>query len=64
MARELVVTEENYSLALKPAPKKGAEGRAGEPIEEAVAANAGELPTVLDQNERLYPPARSNRGQT
>jgi hypothetical protein len=48
MARELVAIEENFSIALKPAPVDGAESPGGEPIEEAaIAANAGEVPTIV-----------------
>jgi hypothetical protein len=61
MARELVAIEENFSTTLIPAPAEGAEARGGEPIEEAaVAANTGELPTIVDQGEQSYPPSRSN----
>ena len=60
MARELVAIEENFSIALKPAPVDGAESPGGEPIEEAaIAANAGEVPTIVDQGEQVYPPSRS-----
>jgi hypothetical protein len=59
MARELVAIEENFSIALKPAPVDGAESPGGEPIEEAaIAANAGEVPAIVDQGEQVYPPSR------
>ena len=59
MARELVAIEEKFSIALKPAPVDGAESPGGEPIEEAaIAANAGEVPTIVDQGEQVYPPSR------
>ncbi len=61
MARELVAIEDNLSTTLIPAPAEGADARGGEPIEEAsVAANTGELPTIVDQGEQTYPPARAN----
>jgi hypothetical protein len=60
MARELVAIEENYSSTLIPGPSEGAESRSGEPIEEStVAANSGELPTLVDQGEQIYPPKRT-----
>jgi len=60
MARELVAIEENFSIALKPTPVDGTESPSGEPIEEAaIAANAGEVPTIVDQGEQVYPPSRS-----
>ena len=36
----------------------GADDRAGEPVEEAVANVTGELPTMTDQDEQQYPPSR------
>ena len=44
MARELIAIEDNFQDTLKPAPSMGADDRAGEPVEEAVANVAGELP--------------------
>jgi hypothetical protein len=41
VARELIALEDNLEDTLKPAPPLGAEGRAGEPIEEAAANFAG-----------------------
>jgi hypothetical protein len=60
MARELVAIEDNYRATLQPVSPEGAEARGGEPVEEAaVAANAAEVPTIVDQGEQKYPPARS-----
>lgn len=58
MARELIALEDNFEHTLKPAPPLGAEGRAGEPIEEEAANVTGELPTMTDQDEQQYPPSR------
>ena len=58
MARELIAIEDNFRDTLKPAPPMGADDRAGEPVEEAVANVTGELPTMTDQDERQYPPSR------
>jgi hypothetical protein len=64
MARELVAIEENYATTLKPVPPDGAEAPGGEPVEEAaVAANAAEVPTIVDQGEQKYPPSRSDNSQ-
>ena len=58
MARELIAIEDNFQDTLKPAPPMGADDRAGEPVEEAVANVTGELPTMTDQDEQRYPPSR------
>ena len=58
MARELIAIEDNFQDTLKPAPPMGADDRAGEPVEEAVANVTGELPTMTDQDEQQYPPSR------
>ena len=64
MARELVAIEDNYRATLKPVSPDGAEAPSGEPIEDAeIAANAGEMPTVVDQGEQKYPPKRSSRDE-
>ena len=58
MARELIAIEDNFQDTLKPAPPMGADDRAGESVEEAVANVTGGLPTMTDQDERQYPPSR------
>jgi hypothetical protein len=59
MARELIAIEDKFEDTLKPAPPMGADDRAGEPVEEAVANVTGELPTMTDQDEQQYPPSRA-----
>jgi hypothetical protein len=54
MACELVAIEDNQHRTLKPAQR---DNNAGEPAE--AAANIGELPTLTDQGEQQYPPARA-----
>ncbi len=55
MASELVAIEDNQMATTIPV----SEAHAGEPVEEAeIAANAGEFPTITDQGEQSYPPAR------
>ena len=55
MAAELVAIEDNQRATLKPVPAEG-----GEPVESAeIAANSGEVPTLTDQGEQVYPPRRA-----
>ncbi len=61
MARELIAIEDNTHQTLRPAPADGAEGRAGEPVEEASVAATGELPTMVDQDEQQYPPSKPSQ---
>jgi Protein of unknown function (DUF2934) len=62
MARQLVAIEDNPESGRVPIPDGDQIGEWGEPVEDSQAAeNAiGELPTMIDEDEQLYPPSRSN----
>jgi hypothetical protein len=62
MARQLVAIEDNPEAGRMPIPDGEQVGEWGEPVEDSrIAANSvGELPTIVDEDEQLYPPSRSN----
>jgi hypothetical protein len=51
----------NFTQTLKPVPRGGADGRSGEPIEEASLAQGGEVPTMIDQGQERYPASKPMR---
>lgn len=66
LASELVAIEENHRLAMIPVDRDPEDSSiAGERAEPAgpAAAAAGELPTLTDEGEQVYPPTRDVEGE-
>ena len=59
MAAELVAIEDNYQATLKPVARDADDPEiAATSAEPPEAANTGELPTLTDEGEQIYPPSR------
>ena len=66
MARQLVAIEDNPGAGRKPIPEGDQVGEWGEPVEDSRAAenSVGELPTMVDEDEQIYPPNRQAARKT
>lgn len=60
MARELIAIEDNQKSATMPVRRESGDPEiAADEAEPAEAANTGELPTLTDEGEQVYPPSRA-----